>query len=258
MPEGKAQKPGSGTKVSVFITCLVDLFFPEVGISMVRLLGRLGADVSFLPGQTCCGQPAFNSGYRADARVLAKRFIRVFSDAVENDSYIVSPSGSCTTMVRVFYRELLRDDPEALGALDSLEGRLFELSEFLTEVLGVEDVGAEYAGSVTYHDSCHALRELGVSDGPRRLIRAVRGVSFSEMEMCDVCCGFGGAFSVKYPEVSVSMLEEKLGSIAQTGADTLVSTDMGCLMQIGGAVKKRGLPIRVMHLAELLASDGRG
>ncbi len=247
-------EPGSKRiKASLFVTCLVDLFFPQVGESVVRVLRRLGVDVNFPNEQTCCGQPAFNSGYTDDARALAERFVGVFSGD-SRDTYIVSPSGSCASMVKVFYEELFKNDPALCDALSKVSSRVYEFSSFLTDVLGVEDVGASYDGVVTYHDSCHLLRELGISEAPRRLIKSVSGVKFIEAEMHDECCGFGGTFSVKHPEVSVSMLDEKLTHIGKSGADTLVSTDMGCLMQIGGAVSRRELPIRVMHLAELLAS----
>jgi len=239
--------------VCLFITCLVDIFFPRVGESMVEVLRRLGMTPAFPEGQTCCGQPALNSGYRDDAATLAKRFIGIFNAPEYEDSYIVTPSGSCATMVKVFYPELFRDDPEMSAAAEALSARTYEFSSFITEVLHVEDVGASYEGVVTYHDSCHTLRELGIKDPPRRLIRSVRGVELREMKMHDACCGFGGTFSVKYPGVSASMLEEKIGSMVETGADTVVSTDMGCLMQIKGAASRRGLSLTVMHLAELLA-----
>ncbi len=241
--------------VSLFITCLIDIFFPHVGESMVAVLRRLGVGVRFPEEQTCCGQPAFNSGYAEDARILARRFLRVFDDPRFRDSYIVCPSGSCATMVKVFYGELLRrEEPAIRQALSRLAERTYELSSFITDVLGVEDVGARYEGKITYHDSCHALRELGIKDAPRRLLRAVKGVTLKEMRMHDACCGFGGTFSVKYPEVSASMLDEKLKSAVESGADTIVSTDMGCLMQIRGAVTRRNLPLKVIHLAEVLAS----
>jgi L-lactate dehydrogenase complex protein LldE len=244
----------SRIKASLFITCLVDVFFPGVGESMVKVLRRLGVDVHFPDGQTCCGQPAFNSGYRKDAKVLAKRFVEVFSRACREGHYIVCPSGSCTSMVKVFYAELLRGNPSLNGALDELCERTFEFSSFITNVLGKVDVGAIYNGTVTYHDSCHMLRELGVKDAPRKLIQSVKGVRFVEMDLPDTCCGFGGTFSIKYPDVSLSMLEEKVASILKSGADTLVSSDMGCLAHMGGLISRRGLPIRVMHIAELLAS----
>jgi len=237
-------------KVSLFITCLVDILFPQVGVSMVKVLKRLGVEVDFPEEQTCCGQPAFNSGFRQDAKVLAKRFISIFSQ----DGFIVSPSGSCTSMVRVFYKELFHDDQKMLDVVNILSSRTYEFSEFLVNVLKVDDVGATYNGRVTYHDSCHALRELRVQNEPRKLIKSVKGVDFVEMKFPDTCCGFGGTFSVKFPDVSVSILDEKIESIIESGADTVVSTDMGCLMQIGGAINRKKLPVKTIHIAELLAS----
>ena len=249
-------------RANLFITCLVDTFFPQVGESMVRVLERLGVDVRFPEEQTCCGQPAFNSGYRADARAVAERFVSVFGEALsqdeDEDSYVVCPSGSCTTMVKVFYKELFHNDPEMLNNVSRIIDRTYEFSEFLVKVVGKTDVGARYDGVVTYHDSCHLLRELGVKDAPRELISSVKGLEFREMPLHDSCCGFGGTFSIKFPKVSVSMLDEKLDSITVTGADTVVSSDMGCLMNIGGALGRRGIPVKVMHLAELLANTGKG
>jgi len=240
----------SKKKVSLFITCLVDNFFPQVGDSMVKVLSKLGVDMNFPDDQTCCGQPAFNSGFQHDARALAKRFLSIFDD---DNSYVVCPSGSCTTMVKIFYRELLKEEPKELELANRLASRTYEFSEFLTNVLHVEDVGASYSGKVTYHDSCHLLRELGIRDEPRKLIKSVRGIDFVEMNLHDACCGFGGTFSIKFPGVSISMLEEKINSIVESGADTVVSTDMGCLMHIGGAISRRKIPVKVMHIAELLA-----
>jgi len=237
-------------KVSLFITCLVDILFPQVGVSMFKVLKRLGVEVDFPEEQTCCGQPAFNSGFRQDAKVLAKRFVSIFSQ----DGFIVSPSGSCTSMVRVFYKELFHNDQQMLEMVDLLSSRTYEFSEFLVNVLKVDDVGAIYNGRVTCHDSCHALRELRVQNEPRKLIKSVKGVDFVEMKNPDICCGFGGTFSVKFPDVSVSILDEKIESIIESGADTVVSTDMGCLMQISGALNRRNIPVRAMHIAELLAS----
>ena len=249
-------------RANLFITCLVDTFFPQVGESMVRVLERLGVNVRFPEEQTCCGQPAFNSGYRADARAVAERFLSVFGEALsegeDEDSYVVCPSGSCTTMLKVFYKELFLNEPIMLDKLSRITDRTYEFSEFVVKVVGKTDVGARYDGVVTYHDSCHLLRELGVKDAPRELISSVRGLEFREMPLHDSCCGFGGTFSIKFPKVSVSMLDEKLDSITVTGADTVVSSDMGCLMNISGALGRRGIPVKVMHLAELLANTGKG
>jgi L-lactate dehydrogenase complex protein LldE len=248
-------------RANLFITCLVDTFFPRVGESMVEVLQRLGVDVRFPEEQTCCGQPAFNSGYRADARAVAERFVSVFGEALsqdeDEDSYVICPSGSCTTMLKVFYKELFHNEPHMLEKLRRITDRTYEFSEFVVKVVGKTDVGARYDGVVTYHDSCHLLRELGVKDAPRELISSVKGLEFREMPLHDSCCGFGGTFSIKFPKVSVSMLDEKIESITGTGADTVVSSDMGCLMNIGGALGRRGIPVKVMHLAELLAHTGK-
>lgn len=241
-------------KVSLFITCLVDLFFPRVGESMVKVLRGLGVEVLFPEQQTCCGQPPYNSGFPDDAKKVAKRFIEVFSEKPFDDSYIVAPSGSCSSMVKSFYGELFRDDPETLERWKLINERTYEFSQFIAHVLGVADIGARYEAKAAYHDSCHALRELGISEEPRELLRNVEGLELVEMSLHDACCGFGGTFSIKYPEVSASMVEEKLASIDRCGADTLISTDMGCIMQIQGMVKKRGLPLKVLHIAEVLAS----
>lgn len=252
----------NGIKAYIFITCLVDTFFPGVGENMVRVLSRLGVETEFLDEQTCCGQPAFNSGYRDDARAVAERFLTIFNKALSDGSgkeiYIVCPSGSCTSMVKVYYHELCRNDQQTLNILSKVTARTFEFSDFLVNVLDTVDVGAAYEGVVTYHDSCHMLRELGINDAPRELLRSVKGVQFREMDMSDACCGFGGTFSVKFPEVSVSMLDEKIECIQKSGADTVVSADMGCLMNIGGVLTRRNISVKVMHIAELLAKDGKG
>jgi len=252
--------PKRPLKVYIFITCLVDTFFPEVGESMVKVLKALGVEVDFIEEQTCCGQPAFNSGYQDDARVVAERFLSIFDKTLRDepgkDTYIVCPSGSCTSMVKVFYEDIFKNSPELLNKVRHISQKTFEFSEFLVTVLNTVDVGAEYSGVITYHDSCHLLRELGIKDGPRELIKSVKGVEFKEMELHDACCGFGGTFSIKFPKVSVSMLDEKIECIINSGADTLVSSDMGCLMNIGGALSRRKIPVKVMHLAELLAKRG--
>jgi L-lactate dehydrogenase complex protein LldE len=242
-------------RVSLFITCLVDQLFPDVGEAMVATLRRLGLDVSFNDAQTCCGQVAFNTGYRPEARAMAEHFVRAF----ENDKadFIVAPSGSCTAMVRNFYGELFHgpDDGEWRERLTRVRSRLREFSEFIVNELGIEDVGARFPSRVTYHDACHLLRELGISDQPRRLIRAVRDVDFVEMEAPDTCCGFGGTFSVKYGEISNAILQEKLARITSSGVEYVVANDSSCLMQIAGGLSRAGSPVKTMHLAELLAKQ---
>lgn len=236
-------------RVALFITCLGDQFFPRMGESVVQVLRRLDVEVTFNPAQTCCGQPAFNTGYRQEARAVAERVLDLFDDA----EYVVSPSGSCTAMVKVFYPELFADDPERLRKWERLRGKFFEFSDFLVNILKVEDVGARFPHRVTYHDSCHLLRELGIETEPRKLIRAVRGLELVEMQDYKLCCGFGGTFSVKFPEVSVAMGEDKLNAAVATGAEYLVANDGGCLMHLAGVIHRERLPLQTMHLAELLA-----
>lgn len=221
-------------KVSLFVTCVVDQVFPRVGMAMAEVLGRAGCEVEFREQQTCCGQPAFNSGYRDEARAVGDHFAKVFEGA----EHIVVPSGSCAAMLS----HQLHD------------ARVWEFSQFLASVLNVDDVGAKLDATVTYHDSCHALRELKIKSAPRRLLAKVRGLSLVEMDAAEECCGFGGTFSVKFPDVSGAIARTKIDSIARTGADTVVSIDSSCLMQIDGALKRAGSKIRTMHLAEVLAS----
>lgn len=236
-------------RASLFITCLVDQFFPEVGMSMTGVLRRLGVEVDFPSEQTCCGQPAFNSGFTSEARELAKRFIEIF----EKSEYVVAPSGSCTSMVKVFYPELFKNDPEWHGRAESLASRTHEFTEFVVNVLGVEDVGASYRGRVALHQSCHLLRELKVRAEPQRLLEAVKGIELVQLERAEACCGFGGLFSIKYPHISGGILQEKIDSIKKSGADVVVASDVGCLMHIAGGLSRQGIVTRTMHIAELLA-----
>ena len=237
-------------RVSLFVTCIVDQVFPKVGLAMADVLERVGYKLDFPPAQTCCGQPAFNSGYRQDAREVARQFFDVFRDS----EYIVVPSGSCTAMISHHYEDLFENDPGMRQRAREIGSRVYEFSRFLTDVAKVEDVGANYDAKVTYHDSCHALRELKIKDGPRRLLANVKGLTLLEMEAAQECCGFGGTFSVKFPEVSGAMARTKIDSIVKTGASTVVSIDSSCLMQLEGVIRRAGLPIRTMHLAEILAS----
>ena len=242
-------------KVSLFVTCLVDLMSPQVGTATVTLLRRLGVEVTFNAEQTCCGQPAFNSGYTREARTVAEHMLEVFARELREADYIVVPSGSCTTMVKRFYPELFAADPLKKAQAEHVAAHTFELSQFLVDVLGLSDVGASHTGHLVYHDSCHLLRELGVRSQPRKLIEAVAGAELVELRDADVCCGFGGTFSVKYPEISTALAEEKIKSIQQSGASTVVACDAGCLMQIAGLLSRRGLPVRCLHIAELLAAQ---
>ena len=251
-------------RVALFIPCFIDQLYPQVGIAMVKVLQRLGVTVSYPAEQTCCGQPAFNTGYWNEARHLAERFVEIFADA----DAIVSPSGSCTAMVRNFYPELLGVAAAVPAAKNPVPGlppgtaaatkhscaKTFEFSEFLVKHLGVTDVGATFPGKVTYHDSCHALRELRLKNEPRQLLQHVKGLELVEMTEAETCCGFGGTFSVKFPMISYAMDEVKVESIQKTGARYVVSTDSSCLMQIDGYLRRHKIPIRTISLAEVLAS----
>ena len=219
------------------------------------MLRRLGVDLDFPKGQTCCGQPAFNSGFWRDAKPLARRFLAEF----QGDRYIVVPSGSCASMLRVFYSELLHDEPELKEKAYAMSSRVFELTEFIVDVLGVSDL-APYCGPVkatdvqrvTYHEACHLRRELGVNEQPRRLLASLPCVELVEMEQAEVCCGFGGTFSVKYPDISGAMLADKVDNVLASGADTLVACDSSGLMQMAGGLEKRGTNVRTAHIARVL------
>jgi L-lactate dehydrogenase complex protein LldE len=237
-------------RVSLFVTCIVDQLFPKVGMAMAEVLERIGCEIDFPEAQTCCGQPAFNSGFRQEAREVARHFLSVFSGA----EYVVVPSGSCASMISHHFGDIFQKEPSSLEAWRALARRVWEFSSFLTEVMRVDDVGAELNEIVTYHDSCHALRELKIKQGPRRLLRGVRGLELREMDVAEECCGFGGTFSVKFDELSGAMARTKIESVVRTGASAVVSIDSSCLMQLGGALSRAGLPIRTMHLAEVLAS----
>ncbi|MGH9820939.1 MAG: (Fe-S)-binding protein [Pyrinomonadaceae bacterium] len=239
-------------KVSLFITCLVDQLCPNVGVSMVEVLRRVGCEVVFDERQTCCGQPAFNTGYRREAQRFARRFIEIFEES--DPEAIVSPSGSCTAMVRHF-RELFPEDEEWRRRAERLATRTHEFSGFLVNVLKIDDVGSNFAGRVTWHDACHGLRELGLRDEPRRLLKNVKGIEFVEIQNADVCCGFGGTFSVKFPEISTGILDNKIEAIEKANVTTVVSGDSSCLMQIAGRLSRIGSKIRTAHIAEILASQ---
>jgi L-lactate dehydrogenase complex protein LldE len=236
-------------KVSLMVTCLGDIFFPDTGVATVRLLKRLGIEVDFPQAQTCCGQPHFNSGYHDEARKLARHTIAAFA----NGQTVVTPSGSCAAMVKLEYPHLLHNDLVWHGRAEDLAQRTHELSDFLVNVLGMEDVGARYEARATYHMACH-LRGLGLTDEPLRLLRRVRGLELLPLERADECCGFGGSFAVRYPSISGAMVQDKATFIEQTGAEVVVATDAGCLMNIGGCLHRRGGRVRTIHLAEVLAS----
>jgi L-lactate dehydrogenase complex protein LldE len=238
------------SRVTLFVTCIVDQVFPRVGLALADVLERAGYEVAFPESQTCCGQPAFNSGYWQEARKVAEHFLGVF----RGTDPIVCPSGSCTAMVTHHFADLFDGDPYIMEQVHDIERRTWEFSKFLLECAGVEDVGARFDHSVTFHDSCHGLRELGIKTGPRRLLSHVRGLTLKEMEYAEECCGFGGTFSVKFPDVSGGMARTKIQSILDTGAEYVVSVDSSCLMQLQGALSRGGHAVKTIHLAEVLAS----
>jgi L-lactate dehydrogenase complex protein LldE len=235
-------------KVSLFIPCFIDQFYPQVGVSMAKVLERLGCEVDYPPGQTCCGQPPFNSGYWDEARAVAECSLKTFADS----ETIVSASGSCGAMMKIFYADLFKGTKHEFAAR-KLAPKVHEFSEFLVNVLGVRDVGARFSGTATFHDGCHGLRELGIKREPRELLRHVQGLTLVEMTEAENCCGFGGTFSVKFPAISTAMGEVKCASIAQTGAEYVISNDSSCLMQIQGLLDRQGGKARCLHLAEILA-----
>ncbi len=234
--------------VTLFIPCFVDWFYPRVGISIVEILERLGHEVRCARGPACCGQPAFNTGYWPESRALAVRVLDALADA----EAVVIPSGSCGAMLKVFYPELFAGTPHEAAAR-SLAQRCWEFSEFLVRRLGVTDLGAHFPHRVTFHDGCHGLRELRNKDAPRALLARVRGLELIEMDAAEICCGFGGTFAAKFPAISTAMAEVKCDSALRTGAEYVVSCDSSCLMQIQGLASRRNLPIRTIHLAEILA-----
>ena len=245
----------SKPRASLFVTCLVDQLFPEVGVSVVNLLRRLGVEVDFPPDQTCCGQPLFNAGFRSDAKALAMRTLETFGKRHDDEAppYVVVPSGSCASVLRIVYQEMFEDEPALHGAAVELASRTYELSEFIVDVLGVTDVDARTPGArIAYHPSCHLLRELGVRDAPRLLIGNVVGASEAALQQPETCCGFGGTFSIKHPQISTAMLDDKLDDIAASGADTVTACDMSCLMHIGGGLSRRRLDVKTVHIAQLL------
>ena len=246
--------PARRPKVALFVTCLVDVMRPTIGFSAVKLLEEAGCEVVVPPSQTCCGQPAFNSGDKADAAALAKKVIAEF----EGYDFLVAPSGSCAGMIATHYPELFAEgDPWKARAV-ALAAKSRELVSFLVDEMGVTSTGARFEGSVTYHDSCSGLRELGIRDQPRRLLAAVEGLTLTEMKDPNVCCGFGGTFAVKYPDLSGTIVDKKADTIEATGAATLLAGDLGCLMNMAGRLTRRGSKVEVRHVAEVLAGLADG
>ncbi|KOU31997.1 Fe-S oxidoreductase [Streptomyces sp. WM6372] len=243
-------------RAALFVTCVNDALYPRTGIAVVRLLERLGVGVDFPAAQTCCGQPQYNTGYRRESEPLLRRTAEAFA----GHPYVVTPSGSCAAMVRTHYPRIGRQaeregrGPELAALAEELVPRVYELTEFLVDVLGVTDVGAYFPHTVTYHPSCHGLRGLGLGDRPRRLLAAVKGLDLIELPGAEECCGFGGTFAVKNPDVSVAMGTDKIGSAVGTGADVLCGADNSCLAHLDGILRRGGDAMRALHLAEILAS----
>lgn len=241
-------------RVGLFVTCLVDLFRPTVGFASVKLIEDAGCEVFVPASQTCCGQPAYNSGDKRGARALAEQVIATF----EGFDYVVIPSGSCAGMIKTHYAEIFAGEPDWALRAERLATKTHELTSFLTDVLGVTPLPAAWQGSATYHDSCSGLRELGIKDQPRRLLGTVEGLDVKEMADPEACCGFGGTFCVKYDEISNAIVSRKTADIRATGADMLLAGDLGCLLNIAGKLKREGSPIEVRHVAEVLAGMTSG
>ncbi|QES47213.1 Fe-S oxidoreductase [Streptomyces venezuelae] len=243
-------------RVALFVTCVNDALYPATGIAAVRLLERLGVEVDFPPGQSCCGQPQYNTGYRYETEPLVRRTAGAFAGY----PYVVTPSGSCAAMIREHYPRIgAKAAAEGRGTdlarlAENLVPRVYELTEFLVDVLGVTDVGAYFPHTVTYHPSCHGLRGLGLGDRPRRLLAAVKGLELVELPGAEECCGFGGTFAVKNPDVSAAMAADKLRNAGATGAAVLCGADNSCLAHLDGTLRRQGAPLRTLHLAEILAA----
>lgn len=240
-------------RVALFIPCYVDQIYPDVGVSVVRVLRRLGVEVIYPEGQTCCGQPAFNSGFMDEARGVGRHFLDVFEKG--SFDYIVCPSGSCATMVSHYYPFIFKGLSEERRA-EAVVPKVREFSDFLVNVLGVMDLGARYGGNAVFHCGCHQRRELGLLEEPRKLLREVDGLDLLDWENEELCCGFGGTFAVKMPGVSTAMADEKIKALEKSGADTLISGDSSCLMHLSGRLRRTGHDTRVLHLAQVLDGEG--
>lgn len=236
-------------RVGLFVTCLVDLYRPVIGFAAIRLLEQAGCEVSVPEAQTCCGQPGYNSGDKASAQKLARQVIAAF----DGFDYVVAPSGSCGGMIKTHYPELLADDPAWALRANALAAKTYELTQFLRDVLNWDAIAARFDGKVTYHDSCSSLRELKVKQQPRQLLAKVDGLALAELPNGEPCCGFGGTFCVKFPDISNKMVEDKVANIAATGAATVLAADMGCLLNIAGKLKREGSQVQARHVAEVLA-----
>lgn len=238
-------------KVSIFSTCLVDLMTPSAGKAMVEVLERLGCELDFPASQVCCGQPTYNSGYLEDSKLAMKNMMLAF----EHSDYVVGPSGSCIAMFHE-YPKIFKGDPDWELKAVALKEKSYEFTQFIVRVLGITDVGARLEGTATYHRSCHMTRLLGEKETPYLLLEQVRGLELEPLKNSDNCCGFGGTFSVKMPDISSQMVDEKCESVVETGADILISADMGCLLNIGGRLSRKGVPVKIMHIAEVLNHTG--
>lgn len=239
-------------RVGFFVTCLVDLMRPSIGFAALKLLEAGGADVYVPPGQTCCGQPAYNSGDRADTQALARKVVAEF----EGCDYLVAPSGSCSGMIRTHYPDLFKDDAAMRARVEALAARTYELTDFLVNVLKLTSVPGRFAGTVTYHDCCAGLREMKVKGQPRELVAQVAGATLKEMPESETCCGFGGTFSIKFGDISARLADNKCQHIESAGADAVVLGDLGCMLNIEGRLRRRGdTTTKVLHVAELLAGE---
>ncbi len=236
-------------KVQLFIPCFVDQLYPDTGMNMVKVLEKLGCDVTYNSKQTCCGQPAFNAGYRDEAKSVATKFLHDF----EENTYIVGPSGSCTGYVRNYYDKLFENSSDHI-LCNQVRNNMYEFTEFVTKVLKTENIGAVLNGKATYHDACGALRECGIKDGPRSLLKNVQGLELIEMNECETCCGFGGTFAVKFEPISIGMAQVKVKSALETGAQYIISTDVSCMMHMQGYINQNNYPIKTIHIADVLAS----
>lgn len=241
----------SRPRVALFVTCLVDLLRPSVGFAAAKLIERAGCDVEVPAGQTCCGQPAYNSGDKTTSADLARQTIA----ALEGFDFIVAPSGSCAGMLKKHYPTLLADDPAWVARAMAFAGKVHELVTFLVDVRGMTEVAERLAGTVTYHDSCSGLRELGIKEQPRKLLGSIDGLQLVEMADCEVCCGFGGTFAVKYGDISNAMVEKKCANIAETGTQLVLAGDLGCLLNMAGKLRRLGSRVAVRHVAEVLSGE---
>lgn len=236
-------------QVDLFIPCFVDQLFPQTAFNMVKVLEKAGCTVNYNPDQTCCGQPAFNAGFRDEAKDVCSKFLKDFSGT----NYIVAPSASCVGFVKNYYMKMF-ENSSVHNDLKDLQKRIFEFSDFMVNVLKVEDLGAEFNAKATYHDSCAALRECKIKEEPRRLLSKVKGLQLMEMEDVETCCGFGGSFAVKFEPISIGMADQKVINAKNTGAECIISTDMSCLMHLDGYIKNKGINLEVFHIADVLAA----